>query len=146
MGQQQIILMILVTVIVGIATVVAVDQMSETFTQQNLDAIRIDLSSIGTSLQAYYEKPVELGGGGKSFSGATFRTLSFPYDSLNGTNFMARNDNAIYELDTVDPSEVVIIAYPSSGPVMTFSSVSETENTLQAIVQVKEISISFLDN
>ena len=83
MGQQQLLLVILVTIIVGIATVVAINTFSSAADSANLDAVRQDLAQIGSSAQAYYIKPTMLGGGGSSFTGINFNLISFPSDSIS---------------------------------------------------------------
>ena len=67
MGQQQILLVILVTIIIGVATVVAINTMEESRTQSNKSAMRQDILMIMNDARVYYEKPQVLGGGGKSF-------------------------------------------------------------------------------
>jgi type II secretory pathway pseudopilin PulG len=77
MGQQQLLLVILVTVIVGIATVVAINTFGSASKSANIDAVNNDVASIAASAQAYYTKPSMMGGGGNSFSPVT----SFPESS-----------------------------------------------------------------
>jgi len=49
MGQQQLLLVILVTIIVGIATVVAINTFGAAADSANLDAVRQDMGSIAAS-------------------------------------------------------------------------------------------------
>ncbi len=78
MGQQQLLLVILVTIIVGIATVVAINTFSSASDSANVDAVRSDLLSMASSAQQIYMKPEALGGGGQSFNGTTMNDLAFP--------------------------------------------------------------------
>lgn len=82
MGQQQLLLVILVTIIVGIATVVAINTFSSAADSANLDAVRQDVANIAASAQGYYMKPTQLGGGGQTFASVTFNNISFASDTI----------------------------------------------------------------
>lgn len=75
MGQQQVILLILVSIIVGISFVVAVNTMQKSHESANMDAIRQTILASHAMAQAYYRKPTMLGGGGNSFRGITYQDL-----------------------------------------------------------------------
>ena len=66
MGQQQLLLVILVTILVGIATVVAINTFGSSNVNANRDAVRNDVAAIATAAQAWYIKPEMLGGGNNS--------------------------------------------------------------------------------
>ena len=51
MGQQQLLLVILVTIIVGIATVVAINTFSSASEQANIDAARQDMLQMAYTAQ-----------------------------------------------------------------------------------------------
>jgi len=57
MGQQQLLLVILVTIIVGIATVVAINTFGSAADAANIDAVRNDVAAIASGAQGYYMKP-----------------------------------------------------------------------------------------
>jgi hypothetical protein len=71
MGQQQIIILILGTIIVGIAIAVGVLLFQSNNISSNKDALMADLNNILADAQAYYLKPSCLGGGNNSFIGYT---------------------------------------------------------------------------
>lgn len=143
MGQQQLLLVILVTVIVGLATVVAIDTFSQASESANLDAVRVDLGVIAGQAQAYYNKPREMGGGGRAFTGFSFEHVAFAYDSLNATKMMAMNDNALYNIESATDAEIVITAQPTSAGEMNFSNVTNTDLTLRAEIGTGTVDISF---
>ena len=99
MGQQQLLLVILVTIIVGIATVVAINTFGSAADSANLDAVRQDMGSIAASAQAYYMKPGMLGGGGNSFDGMTFNDITFAGEVDGSDNMVASNENGSYEIE-----------------------------------------------
>ncbi len=69
MGQQQIIILVLGTVIVGIAIAVGVLLFQSNNISSNKDALMADLNNVLADAQAYYLKPSCLGGGNRSFTG-----------------------------------------------------------------------------
>ena len=127
MGQQQLLLVILVTIIVGIATVVAINTFSGAADSANLDAVRQDVASIAAAAQGYYMKPTMLGGGGNSFSNLTFNTIAFGADSIAANGLTAKNANGVYAL-TVAATSVTVDIEPASritGSVLLSSSASD---------------------
>lgn len=112
MGQQQLLLVILVTIIVGIATVVAINTFGSAAESANQDAVRQDLAAMGVAAQAYYAKPEILGGGGKSFTGISMHNLAF--SGIIVENDLGVNDNGTYEITTTTSNEFTITAYAAS--------------------------------
>lgn len=114
MGQQQLLLVILVTIIVGIATVVAINTFGSAADNANLDAVRQDIASIAASAQGFYMKPKMMDGGGRSFGGIQFPKIAFAASGDNGTT-TAWNDNGKYVMTTRDTDQVLVItAHPAS--------------------------------
>ncbi|MCS3675707.1 hypothetical protein GGP66_003154 [Salinibacter ruber] len=62
MGQQQLLLLVLSTVIVGLATVAGIQAFSENQAQASQDALTQKAVSVATDLKAITGKPSELGG------------------------------------------------------------------------------------
>ncbi len=69
MGQQQLLLIVLGVIIVGIAVVVGINVFTASSLQANNSAVISDLTTIGSMAQQYYRKPTAMGGGGNSFAG-----------------------------------------------------------------------------
>ena len=67
MGQQQLLLIVLGVIIVGIAVVVGINVFTASASSSNRDAITADLTNLAAMAQQYYRKPTALGGGGNSF-------------------------------------------------------------------------------
>jgi len=111
MGQQQLLLVILVTIIVGIATVVAINTFGSAADAAAVDAARQDLASIAASAQGFYMKPQMLGGGGRTFD--TPNDISFNDITFGGTINSAtevENENAVYTISGVGSQEFVVTA------------------------------------
>jgi hypothetical protein len=88
MGQQQLLLIILGTIIVGIAVAVGITMFNDQAAATNRDEVSNDLVHYASAAQAYYRRPRILGGGGGSFTGMTMRSLTAVYQHpqhLNGS-------------------------------------------------------------
>ncbi len=75
MGQQQLLLLVLSTVIVGLATVAGIQAFSENQQQAAVDALNQQVLEYATEAQAAASKPTEMGGI-SSLSDATFSNLN----------------------------------------------------------------------
>jgi Tfp pilus assembly protein PilE len=115
MGQQQLLLVILVTIIVGIATVVAINTFSSAADSANVDSVRNDMIAIAASAQSHYLKPTMLGGGGRTFNGIGFQDLAFPYNGVSADSLNAQNENGTYTMVVAgDGQSITLTASPAS--------------------------------
>lgn len=71
MGSTQLLLLVLVLIIVSLAIFLSVDSYNDNAASANLDRVTAFLVELGIRAQKYYQTPVWLGGGGRSFSGIT---------------------------------------------------------------------------
>lgn len=85
MGQQQLLLIVLGVIIVGLAVAAAVTLMNTQSSASNRDAITNDLLNLSTRAQQYYRRPRMLGGGGRSFNGLTMAKISNKISNPNGS-------------------------------------------------------------
>lgn len=69
MGTQQLLLIVLGVIIVGIAVVVGINIFGTNAEQANKDALTQDCLRLAAAAQGYYRKPSMLGGGNNSFVG-----------------------------------------------------------------------------
>lgn len=120
MGQQQLLLVILVTIIVGIATVVAINTFGTAADQANVDAVRQDMLQIAASAQQFYMRPTMLGGGGRSFAGISFNDFAFAGDletdpeDDDAVPLKATNENGMYEITSSSDDSFVLVGHPAS--------------------------------
>ena len=111
MGQQQLLLVILVTIIVGIATVVAINTFGTMADQAARDAVILDLAGIAAASQGYYIRPAMLGGGGRSFANIDFNKFAFTARVTADTEGLeAENENARYLMSGQALGEFVVTA------------------------------------
>ena len=104
MGQQQLLLVILVTIIVGIATVVAINIFGTAAEEANRDAVRQDLLAAGAQAQGIFVRPEMLGGIGRDFANLDdIRRLNIPGTLTPGveadeTADRIENENGVYTI------------------------------------------------
>ena len=102
MGQQQLLLIILGVIVVGIAIAVGVTMFGSSSVQSNKDAIINDISNLATDAYQFRIRPATLGGGGGSYS-----NYSIPQKLLS-------NDNGSYE-NSNDDDQVTFTGTSSQG-------------------------------
>lgn len=83
MGQQQLLLIILGVIIVGIAIVVGINLFSSNAMEVNRQAVISDCMHYGARAQRYYKTPESLAGGGQDFNG--FFLTTNEKSNANGT-------------------------------------------------------------
>ena len=84
MGQQQLLLIILGVIVVGIAVAVGITMFTDNAISANRDAVTNDLVNLASRAQQYYRRPASMGGGEGSFTGLTFDRLSSKPSNSNG--------------------------------------------------------------
>lgn len=85
MGSQQLLLIVVGVVLIGIMVAVGMDMFKDQAASTNRDSISNDLVHLAVQAQKYYRRPAMLGGGEHSFRGLTFRHLSKVASNANGT-------------------------------------------------------------
>jgi len=88
MGTQQLLLIVLGVIIVGIAIVVGIQMFETSAAEASKNAIIQDLLTAASKAQAWYRKPSALGGGNYSFDG-----LSSKADLYNKAGIDTSTDN-----------------------------------------------------
>jgi hypothetical protein len=69
LGQQQLLLIVLALIIVGVAIVISIQLFSSNAIEAKRDILIKETSGLAALAIQYYKKPAEMGGGGKSFLG-----------------------------------------------------------------------------
>ena len=86
MGQQQLLLIVLGTIIVGVAVVVGINMFTTGAINAERDALLQDVNNIASTAAAYWRKPAALGGGARSFLSVTaVTTFGAANSNANGT-------------------------------------------------------------
>jgi Tfp pilus assembly protein PilE len=92
MGQQQLLLIVLSVIIVGVAIAVGVTQFQSSAVESNRQAVISDLVNYAAKAQRFYRTPTQLGGGSQNFQNFVLS----PLDRVNA--------NGMYEVATSTPS------------------------------------------
>lgn len=141
MGQQQLLITILVTIIIGIATIVAINTFSNASEAANVDAVRQDLLTISSLAQIYIKKPAMLGGA-SNFYDFTFHRVSFNADSIEeNQGLVAINQNGVYQVSGRG-NGLEITAHPSSripGNLSFNSEATDSEGPLVLTIYAERI-------
>lgn len=97
MGQQQLLLIVLAVILVGVAVLVGIEVFNAQAATMNVDYLVNDLLNLAARAQQYYLKPVSMGGGGNSFRGMTIEDLTAKPENENGRYLVrwARRNRAL---------------------------------------------------
>jgi Tfp pilus assembly protein PilE len=98
MGQQQLLLIVLGVIIVGIAIAVGVTMFQSSAVDANRQAVISDLVNFAAKAQRFYRTPTELGGGSQNFDNFTLTPLD------------TGNANGSYSMATTEPSGATYVA------------------------------------
>jgi len=127
MSQTQLLLILLGVLLIGLAIYVGFSMFETSAVDQTRDAIVNELGGFAGRARAYYVKPLQQGGGNKSFSGVTIRML-FP---------MTESANARYYVESATDAECVIGAVGkmivSGDSIRVRVRVTETRNIFEVI-------------
>ncbi len=85
MGSQQLLLIVVGVVLVGIMIAVGMSMFKDQAASTNRDALSNDLVHLAVQAQKYHKKPSILGGGSHSFAGLTMLLLLKNPTNANGT-------------------------------------------------------------
>ena len=89
MGSQQLLLIAVGLVIIGIMIAVGITMFSDQATSNNRDEVANDLAHFAALARAYYRRPAVFGGGQNSFRGLTMGRITSRPQNDNGTYSLA---------------------------------------------------------
>ena len=104
MGQQQLLLIVLGVIIVGIAVVVGINVFTASSAIANRDAVISDLTTLAAMAQQHYRKPVAMGGGGNAFDDS--KGALDPWDVPTSLDTTA---NGVYTVSDVAADAVTLV-------------------------------------
>ncbi len=106
MGNQQILLIILGMIIVGISISVAIILVNENAVTSNKDALAADLLNISVKAQQYYNTPASMAGGAHTYIGLTANAAGMA--RLVSTE-LSNNGNGVYSIRTAGTVSQVVL-------------------------------------
>jgi hypothetical protein len=102
-GSQQLLLILLGIIIVGIAIAVGFSVSARQAVNSNRDALVADLTNLSSNAQAYRMLPTAQGGGGGSYVGYQMSAL------------LQSNENGSYALVSVSPDQIAFMGTSAQG-------------------------------
>jgi type II secretory pathway pseudopilin PulG len=121
MGQQQLLLIILGVIIVGIAIAVGLSMFSAQSVQANKDALIADLNNIAANAYQYRIRPASLGGGDQTYTNYTIPSK------------LATNENGTYTTTSVAAQSINITATAASNAANTVKAVIDSTGRLTTL-------------
>jgi len=118
LGQQQLLLIVLAIIIVGIAIAVSIQLFRSNAIEAKRDILIEETTSLGVMALQYFKKPAELGGGSKSFVGWTIPSQ------------MVTTANGYFLISTVSTTQVIITG--TGTEVVTGTDSIEVQTTVTA--------------
>lgn len=97
MGQQQLLLLVIGTIIVGIAIFIAINLATIYYRDSNRDGLIHDIHSIASFAKEHYHRPAALGGG------------SYSYNNFTIPSSLANTPNGSFMNMSTDPRSLLII-------------------------------------
>ncbi len=137
MGQQQLLLIILGVIVVGIAVAVGITMFSDNAISANRDAVSNDLVNLAARAQQYYRRPTALGGGGNSFVGLTADAAGLAKLTNMGTT---GNSNGTYSITAAGTDQQVEITGVGKeevgGNPVTMKILARNQGRADSLIQV----------
>ncbi len=132
MGQQQLLLIILAAIIVGVAVAVGILLFRTTAVDSARDAVVNDLTDLASRAQAYYRKPASMAGGAKSFLNHSTGSL-MPISRLTNKPY---NENGRYFIDGSSTGQRLVLIGKGREVVGTDTIEVRTTVTQDSIITV----------
>lgn len=153
MGQQQLLLIVLITIVIGIASLVAVTTFDSAAQSANRDALTIDMTTLASGAQDYFLRPEPLGGGGRTFDGFVIQGKLLPVNGISDNGLIAETENGTLEIVSAAGGSIEITGHPSSCENYQRGSVDENgilssagscdeADQISAIVESNDISFN----
>ncbi len=119
MGQQQLLLIVLGVIVVGIAVILGITIFRQNAIEQKRTVIINECTTLASTAIEYYKKPAMLGGGGRSFTGwivptQVRSTASGSYDAQVYDDHVIITGTGNETVNGTDSVKVQTTVYPDS--------------------------------
>ncbi|MFQ5571846.1 MAG: hypothetical protein ACE5G0_19380 [Rhodothermales bacterium] len=133
MGQQQLLLLVLGIVIVGLAVVVGINAFSENRTKSNADALVTDALRVASDIQAWALKPGQFGGmlATQTIADVTFDAIGYPNSSSTYSNV-----NGDFTLAASASTNCPAITIPSGNSALIHVNATNTDTNNEICVAI----------
>ena len=109
MGQQQLLLIVLGVIIVGVAIVVGINMFSKGAINAEADRLVQEVNSVASQAASYWRKPAQMGGGGRTFAGVTTTKLGVSDTTDNTIIGLSNIAAASFDVTATGRSEGVVV-------------------------------------
>ncbi len=123
MGQQQLLLIIVAIIVVGVSVAIANQLFFANAEESNKDTITTELTNLATISLQYYQKPTSVAGGGKSFT--NWQIPSQLDTTISGT----------YTIEEANNNQLILIGSPIQGSGYTWN-VEGTITTSGIVIEI----------
>ena len=129
MGQQQLLLIVLGVIIVGVAIVAGIGMFNAGAEEAVKDEISSQNLAIAANAQQWFKKPVALGGGGNSFtnSNGADHNYTIPYK-------MTSTSNGTYDVTVTDAHNLTLTGTPTNTNYNWIVTTSVTDSTVATTI------------
>lgn len=118
MGQQQLLLVLLAIIIVGVAIVTGLSMYIENARSANQDEVRDGLMTVAARAQGWYRRPAQLGGGARSFTDISWARINFDSSSNSGVFQLSNKQTGSFRVTGISMEDttwsLTLIVYPDS--------------------------------
>jgi type II secretory pathway pseudopilin PulG len=115
MGQQQLLLIILGVIIVGIAIAVGLSLFSAQSIQSNRDAIINDLNNLSAQAYQYRIRPMSMGGGQGEYTSFVIPTKMRSNENATYSSSPSQNTISFTAVSAQNPSNTITVTIDSFG-------------------------------
>ena len=115
MGQQQLILILLAIMVIGVAIAAGLGLFSSNTAEQNKLAIINDLSNLKSMAYKFRIRPVTMAGGAGSYVGFTMPSKLMSNENANYTMTIAANEITVVAISYVTPTNKITVVIDSKG-------------------------------
>ena len=124
MGQQQLLLLVLSAIIVGVSIVIGINMFASSATQANQDAVMQDCLHIAARAQEWYRKPTAMAGGNRSFANVDLAVL----------NITDTNPNGSYTLVNTGGQQATIVGTGVEGTPLIITVIVDPDSIVSTII------------
>jgi hypothetical protein len=118
MGTQQVFLLVVAAMIVGLALAAGMDQFNASAQDASRDQMRNEAARVAKHAQAWYRSPEVIGGGGRSFAGFNFEKINYDSSKVAGVLALSHVQSNTFRLTATLHDEpawrLVMNIYPDS--------------------------------
>jgi hypothetical protein len=108
MGQQQLLLIVLGVILVGVAVVLGIQYFAVGAEEGAKDELVAHTLTVGANAQQWFKKPISMGGGGLSF-------VNFTTDFFNKQPKLATSTNGTYAPSGESNTQITITGTPAAN-------------------------------